>query len=154
MAVPVYIPTNSVGGFPFLHSLSSIYCLFSSVQLLSHVRIFVTPWTAARQASLSITNSWSLVKLMSIALVMLFNHLILCSPLPLLPSIFASIRVFSNESVLRISWPKYWSFSFSISPSNEYSGLISFRMDWLDLLALQGTLKSRYLAKPIQYCKV
>ena len=105
--VSAYIPTNSVGGFPFLHSLSSIYCLFSSVQSLSHVRIFVTPWTAARQASLSITNSWSLVKLMSIESVMLFNHLILCSPLPLLPSIFPSIRVFSSESVLYIRWPKY-----------------------------------------------
>ena len=99
-----------------------------------------TPWTAAHQASLSITNSWSLFKLMT--LVMSSNHLILCHPLLLLPSIFPSIRVFSNESILRIRWPKYWSFSFSISPSNEYSGLISFRMDWLDLLAVQGTLKS------------
>ena len=102
----------------------------------------MTPCTAARQASLSITNSWSLLKLMSIELGMPSNHLILCHPLLLLPSIFPSIRVFSNESVLRIRWPKYWSFSFSISPSNEYSGLISFRMDWLDLLAVQGTLKS------------
>ena len=102
----------------------------------------VTPWTAARQASLSITNSWSLLKLMSIKSVMLSNHLILCRPLRLLPSFFPSIRVFSNESVLHIRCPKYWSFSFSISPSNEYSGLISFRMDWLDLLAVQGTLKS------------
>ena len=102
----------------------------------------MTPWTAAHQASLSITNSHSLLKLMSIGLVMPFNHLILCHPLLLLPSIFTSIRVFSNESVLHISWPKYWSFSFNISPSNEYSGLISFRMDWLDLLAVQGTLKS------------
>ena len=100
------------------------------------------PWTAARQASLSTTNSWSLLKLMSIELVMPFNLLILCCPLLLLPSIFPSIRVFSNESVLHIRWPKYWSFSFSISPSNEYSGLISFRMDWLDLLAVPGTLKS------------
>ena len=98
------------------------------------------PWTAKRQASLSITNSWSLLKLMSIELVMPSNHLILCHPL-LLPSVFPSIRVFSNESVLRIRWPKYWSFSFGISPSNEYSGLISFRIDWFDLLAVQGTLK-------------
>ena len=109
---------------------------FSSVQSLSHVQLFATPWTAARQASLSITNSWSLLKLMSTELVMPSNHLILCCPL-LLPSIFPSIRVFSNESVLRGRWPKYWSFSFSISPSNEYSGLISFRMDWLDLFAVQ-----------------
>ena len=102
----------------------------------------VTPWTAARQASLSITNSQNLLKLMSIELVMPSNHLILCHPLLLLPSIFTSIRVFSNESVLHIRWPKYWSFNFSISPSNEYSGLISFRMDWLDILAVRGTLKS------------
>ena len=110
--------------------------------MLSCVRLFETPWTAARQASLSITNSWRLLKLMSIELVMPSNHLILCHPLLLWPSIFPSIRVFSNESVLYIRWPKYWSFSFSISPFNEYSGLISFRMDWLDLLAVQGTLKS------------
>ena len=103
---------------------------------------FATPWTAAHQASLSITNSWSLLKLMSIELVMPSNHLILCCPLLLPPSINPSIRVFSNESVLRIRWPKYWSFSFSISPSNEHPGLISFRMGWLDLLAVQGTLKS------------
>ena len=113
---------------------------FSSVQLLSHVRFFVTPWTAACQAYLSITNARSLLKLMSIKLVMPSNHLILCCTLLLLPSIFPSIRVFSNESVLCIKWPKYW--SFSISPSNEYSGLISFRMDCLDLLAVQETLKS------------
>ena len=113
-----------------------------SVQLLSHVQLFATPWTAARQASLSITNSQSLLKLMSIESVMPSNHLILCRPLLFLPSIFSSIRVFSNESVLHIRWPKYWSFSFSISPSNEYSGLISFRMGWFDLLAVQGTLKS------------
>ena len=106
------------------------------------VRFFVTPWTAARQASLSITNAQSLLKLMSIESVMPSNLLILYRPLLLPPSIFPSIRVFSNESVLRIRWPKYWSFSFSISPSNEYSGLISFRMDWLDLLAVQETLKS------------
>ena len=115
---------------------------FSSVQLLSRVRLFATPWTAARQASLSITNSRSWLKLMSIESVMPSNHLILCHPCLLPPSIFPSIRVFSNESVLRNRWPKYWSFSFSISPSSEYSGLISFRMDWLDLLAVQGTLKS------------
>ena len=115
---------------------------FSSVQSLSSVRLFATPWTAARQASLSITNSRNLLKLMSIMSVMPFNHLILCRPLLLLPFIFLSIRVFSNEAVLHIRGPKYWSFSFSISPSNEYSGLISFRMDWLDLLAVQGTLKS------------
>ena len=102
----------------------------------------MTPWTAARQASLAITNSWSLLKLTSIESLMPSNHLILCCPLLLPPSIFPNIRVFSNESVLRIRWPKYWSFSFSISPFNEYSGLISFRMDWLDLLAVQGTLKS------------
>ena len=114
----------------------------SSVQLLSCVRLFVTPWTVALQAFLSNTSSWSLLKLMSIQSVMPSNHLILCHPLLLLPSIFPSIRVFCNESVLHIRWPKYWSFSFSISPSNEYSGLISFRMDWLDLLAVQGTLQS------------
>ena len=115
---------------------------FKSVQLLSHVRFFETPWIAARQATLSITNSQSLLKLMSIELVMPSNHLILCHPLLLLPSIFPGIRVFSSESALRIRWPKYWSFSFNINPSNEHSGLISFRMDWLDLLAVQGTLKS------------
>ena len=114
----------------------------SSVQLFSCVRLFATPWTAARQASRSITNSQSLLKLMSFESVMPSNHLILCHPLLLLPSIFPSIRVFLNESVLHIRWPEYWSFSFSISPYNEYSGLISFRMDWLDLLADQGTLKS------------
>ena len=114
----------------------------SSVQSLSCVRLFATPWTAARQASLSITNSWSLLKLVSIESVMPSNHLILCFPLLLLPSISSLIRVFSNESVLHIRWPKYWSFSFSISLSNDYSGLISFRMDRLDLLAVQGTLKS------------
>ena len=114
----------------------------NSVQLISHVRLFATPWTAACQASLSITNPWSLLKFTSIESVMPSNHLILCHPLLLPPSIFPSIRVFSNESVLCIRWPKYWSFSFSISPSNEYSKLISFKMDWLDLLAVQGTLKS------------
>ena len=111
---------------------------FVVVQLLSRVQLFATPWTAAHQASLSITNSWSLLKLMFIKLVMPSNHFILCHPFLFLPSIFRSIRVFSNELALRIRWPKYWSFRFSISPSNEYSGLISFRMDWLDLLAVLG----------------
>ena len=114
----------------------------SSVQSLSHVRLFATPWTAARQASLSIANSQRLLKLMSIESVMKSYYLTFCRPLLLLPSIFPGIRVFSNESVLCIRWPKYWSFSFSISPSNEYSGLISFRIVWFDLLAVQGTLKS------------
>ena len=113
-----------------------------SDQSLSRVRLFATPWTAAHKASLSITNSWSLLKLKSIELVMPSNHFILSCPLLLLPSIFPSIRVFSKESALRIRWPEYWSFSFSIIPSKEISGLISFRMDWLDLLAVQGTLKS------------
>ena len=115
---------------------------FSSVQLLSHVWLFATLWIAARQASLSITNSRSLLKLMSIELVMPSSHLVLCCPLLLLHPIPPSIRIFSNESALRMRWPKYWSFSFSISPSNEHPGLISFRMDWLDLLAVQGTLKN------------
>ena len=119
-----------------------IFFMFSSIQSLSCVWLFVTPWTAARQAPLSITNSQSSLKLMSIELVMPSNNLILCHPLLHLPSIFPSIWVFSNESVLRIRWPEYWSFSFSISPSKEYSGRISFRMDWLDLLAVQRTLKS------------
>ena len=118
------------------------FICISSVQSLSHVRLFATPWTAARPASLSITNCWSLPKPMSIELVMPSNHLILCHPLLLLPSIFPSIRVFSNESALRIRWPKYWSFSLNISPTNEHPGLMSFRMDWLDLLVVQGTLKS------------
>ena len=114
---------------------------FSSIQSPSHVWLFATPWIVARQASLSITNSWSPPKPMSIELVMPPNHLIFCCPLLLLPSIFPSIRVFSSESTLCIRWPKYWSFNFNISPSNEHPGLISFRMDWLDLLAVQGTLK-------------
>ena len=114
----------------------------SSVQSLSHVQLFATPWTTACQASLSITNSWSLLKFMSIESMMPSNHLILCCRLLLPASIFPSIRVFSNESVLLIRWPKYWSFSFNISSSNEHPGLISFRIDWLDLLAVQGTLKS------------
>ena len=113
-----------------------------SVQSLSHVQLFLTPWTAAQQASLTVTNSRSWLKLMSIGAVMPSSHLILCHPLLLTPSIFPRIRVFSNESVLHIRWPEYWSFSFSISPSNIYSGLISFRMNWFDLLAVQGTLKS------------
>ena len=132
-------------GFRITHinpMASSIFFLFSLVQLLSCVELFAIPWTAAQQASLSITNSWSLLKLKSIKSVMPSNHLILCHPLLLLPSIFPNIRVFSNRSVLHITWPKYWNFGFSISPSNGYSGLISFRMDWLDLLAVQGTLKS------------
>ena len=116
----------------------------SSVQLLSHVQLFATPWTAGCQASLSLTNSQSLLKLMSIESVIPSNHLILCHPLLLLPLIFPSIRVFSNESVLRIKWPKYWSFSFSISRSNEYSGLIFFRIDWFGLLAVQGFGVPRY----------
>ena len=124
------------------HILQNFIYQFSSVQLLSRVWLFVTPWTAARQVSLSITNSRSSLKLMSIESVMPSNHLILCRPLLLLPSIFPSIRVFSNESALPIRWPKDWSFNFNISPSNEHPGLISFRMDWLDLLAVQGTLKN------------
>ena len=118
------------------------YAQFSSVQPLSHIRLFETPWITARQASLSITNSWSSPKLMCIESVMPSSLLILCCPLPLLPSISPSIRVFSNQSTLHMRWPKYWSFSLNISPSNELPGLISFRMDWLDLLAVQGTLKS------------
>ena len=121
---------------------SQFWWIRSSVQSLSHVWLSTTTWTAAHQASLSITNSRSLLKLKSVESVMPSNHLILCRPLLLLPPIPPSIRVFSNQSALRIRWPKYWSFSFSISPSNEQPGLISFRMDWLDLLAVQGTLKS------------
>ena len=122
-------------------SLRSVSVQFSSVQSLSHVRLFATPWTAASQASLSITSARSLFTLVSIKSVMPSNHLILCCSLLLPPSIFLSIRVFSNESIFHIVWPKYWSFSFRISPSNEYSGLISFRIDWFDLLAVQRTLK-------------
>ena len=143
------LPGSSVQGVFQARVLEWVAIAFSgsvfeitSVQSLSRVQLFSTPWTAAHQASLSITNSQSLLTLMSIESVMPSNHLILCRPLLLLPSIFPSTRVFSNESVLRIRWPKYWSFSFNISPSNEYSGLISFRMVWLDLLAVQGTLKS------------
>ena len=126
----------------FLRGSNYLSFSISSVQLLSHVLLFETPWIAARQASLSITNSWSLLKLMSIELVMPSSHLIFCRPLLLRPPTPPSIRVFSNESTLRMRWPKYWSFSFSISSSNEHPGPISFRMDWLDLLAVQGTLKS------------
>ena len=125
----------------FLHMDILVLYIFRSVQWLSHVQLFVTPWTATRQASLSITNSWSWLKLTSIKSVMSSNHLILCHPL-LLSSVLASIRVFSNESALHIRWPKYW--SFSIKPSNEYSGLISFRIDWFDLLAVQGTRKNLF----------
>ena len=139
-------PTSAIpspdSGCPFSLVYVTQGVQFSSVQLLSCVQLFATPWTTALQPSLSITNSQSLLKPMSIVSVMPSNHLILCCPLLLLPSIFPSIRVFSNESALHIMWPKYWSFSFSISPSNEYSGLISFKMDWFDLLAVQGTLKS------------
>ena len=142
------MPELHAGSLLLLHpcyKVSSSFCSlsFSSVQLLSCVLLFATQWTTARQASLFITISWRLLKLTSIESVMPSNHLILCHPL-LPPSIFPSIRVFSNESALCIRWPKYWSFSFRISPSNEYSGLISFRMDWLDLLAVQGTLKSLF----------
>ena len=124
-------------------SCKEIICiLLVVVQSLSHVQLFETPWTATRQASVSITSSQKLLKLMSIRLVMLSNHLILCRPLHLLPSVFLSIRVFSNESILHIRWPKCWSVSLSFSPSNEYTGLISFRIDWFDLPEVQGTLKS------------
>ena len=135
------IASNSSFYFTRLCSFSDRSVQSSLVQLLSCARLFATPWTAARQSSLSITNYRSLLKLMPIELVMPSNHLILCRPL-LLPSIFPSIKVFSNESALRNRWPKYWNFSFSISPSNEHPGLISLRTDWLDLLAVQGTFKS------------
>ena len=128
-----------VGSHFLLHYMN---IQFSWFQSLRHVWLFVTPWTSARQASLSVTNSQSLPKLMSIESVMPSNHLILCHPLIFLPSVFPSIRVSSNESVLRMRWPKYWSFSFSINPSSDHPGLISFRMDWLNLLAVQGTLKN------------
>ena len=139
-----YLPCSSLWSVNVWRKISVCYSWdqFSSVQSLSHVWLFATPWIAARQASLSIINSQSLPKLMSIDSVMPSSHLILCCPLPLLPPIPPSIRVFSNESTLRMRWPKYCRFSFSISPSNEHPGLISFRMDWLDLLAVQGTLKS------------
>ena len=147
--VYIHMQQNEVVPLPKIQKItqnrSKTSVQFSSIQSLSHVQLFVNPWTAACQASLSITNSWSLLKLMSIESVMPSNHLMHCRPLLFPPSIFPSIRVFSNESVLHIRWPKDWSFSFSISPSNEYSGLISFKMDWLDLLAVQGTLKSLLL---------
>ena len=132
---PLTLPIHSFALFLF-------FVQFSSVQSLSCVRLFVTPWIAACQASLSLFNSWSLLSLMSIETVIPSSHLILCRPLPLLPPILPSIRVFSNESTHCMRWPKYWRFSFNISPSNEHPGLISFRMNWLDLLAVQGTLKS------------
>ena len=137
----IFFPGTSVNLTDTMMSESG-WNKFSSVQLLSCVQLFATPWTAARQASLSITSSQSPHKPMSIESVMPSNHLILCCPLLLLPSIFPSNTVISNESAFRIRWPKYWSFSFNISPSNEHPGRISFRMDWLDLLAVQGTLKS------------
>ena len=149
--IPAHMHLNPFPYIPFFMivilvsntSFLSIYFLIPLVvQLLSCAQLFAVPWTEAHQASLPFTLSQSLLKLMSIASVMPSSHLILCHPLLLLPSVFPSIRVFSNESALHIRCPKYWSFSFSISPSNEYSGLISFRMDWLDLLAVQGTLKS------------
>ena len=136
--VPAFLLIPSISICPGFASI------FSSVQLLSCVQLVSTPWTTARQATLSITNSRSWLKLMSIKSMMPSNHLILCLPLLLLPSIFPSIRVFSNESVFHTRWPKYWSSSFPISPSNEYSRLISFRMDWFDLLAAQVTLKSLF----------
>ena len=135
----IHWPPNIFGK---LRSQGALLQDYQSVQSLAHIRLFVTPWTTARQASLSITNSWRLRKLISIASVMPSNRLILCRPLLFVPSIFPSIRVSSSESVFHIRWPKYWNFSFSISPLNEYSGLISFRMNWLDLLAVQGTFRS------------
>ena len=133
----LYIPSIS-----WLQYCASVNIQFSSVELLSRVWLFVTPWITARQASLSITNSWSLLKPMSIKSVMPSSHLILCCPLLLMPPILPSIRVFSSESALLMRWSEYWSFSFNISTSKEHAGLISFRMDWLDLLGVQGTLKS------------
>ena len=133
--------TFSIFLLAFIDLRCFIILFFSSVQLLSNVRLFATPWIAARQASLSITNSQSLLRLMSIELVMPSSHLILCCPLLLLPPIPPTIRVFAKESTLHMRWPKYWSFSFSINPSNEHPGLISFRMDWLDLLAVKGFSK-------------
>ena len=141
---PHSLPTSSLTLVnPFIYFLH-LWVQFSSVQLLSRVRLFETPWKAARQATLSIANSRSLLKLMSIESMMPSNHLILCRPLPLLPSILPSLRVFSNVSVLYIRWPKHWSFRFSVRPSNEYSGRISFKMDWLDLLAVHRTLNSLF----------
>ena len=138
--------SNNLLGSDILWALCWFSEKFNSVQSLTRVWLFVTPWTAAHQASLSITNSQSLLKLMFIESVMPSNHLILYHPLLFPPSVFPSIRVFSNDSVLRMRWPKYWSFSFKISPTNEHPGLISFRMDWFDLLTVQGTLKSWHVA--------
>ena len=134
----------TLNSYPDINCISWISNFVVAVQLLSHVQLFVIPWTTAYQASLSFTISWSLLKLVSTESMMPFNHLILCCPLLLLPSIFPSIMIFSNESGLCIRWPKYWSFSFSISPSNEYLGLISFKIDWFDLLAFHGILKSLF----------
>ena len=143
MYITKFKPSNQKSVIhPFICSISTYSVQFSSFQSLSHVRLFATPWIITLQASLTITNSRSSPKLMCIELVMPSSHLILCRPLLLLPLIPPSIRVFSNESTLRMRWPKYWSFSLNISPSNEHPGLISFRMDWFDLLAVQGTLKS------------
>ena len=143
LCVSVFFPINGTTGWHKLkHHLQKQHFPISSIQLLSRVQLFATPWTAACQASLSITNSQSLVKLMSVKLVLTSNYLILCHPLLLLPSILPNIRVFPNESVLRIRWPKYWSFIHNISPSNEYSGLMSFRIDWSDHLVVQGTPQS------------
>ena len=143
LSPPFFITPQTISYLNISHTYYAKWtCKNESVQSLSHLQLFATPWTAAHQVSLSITNSWSLLKLMSIKSAMPSDHLILCHPLLLLPSIFPSIRVFSKESVLHIRWPKYWSFRFSISPSNEYPGLISLRIDWFDLLAVQGTLKS------------
>ena len=148
LSVGLIYPTERLGSMTYTSldimghwkSIGEVHKFFISFQSLSHVQLFVSPWTAAHQASLSITNSWRLFKLMSIVLLKPSNQLIFCCSLLLPPSIFPSIKVFSNESVFHIRWPKYWSISFSISPSNEHSGLISIRMDWLDLLAVQGTL--------------
>ena len=144
LVTKVKVPVTSIISLIIIcfNNMTIPYWAFSSVQLLSRVQLFATPWITARQASLSITDSWSLLKLMSIESVTPSSHLILCHPLLLLPPIPPSIRVFSNESTLHIRWPKYWSFSFSIIPSKEHPGLIAFRMDWLDLLAVQGTLRS------------
>ena len=142
MRVWPMFPLSFCWGEQFFPTNRILSVQFSSVQSLSCVRLFATPWITARQASLSITNSWSSLKLTSIESVMLSSHLILCRPLLLLPQVTPSIRVFSNEPTLRMRWPKYWSFSFSINPCNEHPGHISFRMDWLDLLAVQGTFKS------------
>ena len=153
-AINLFLHIISPSDSSVQYNIFQISLSVSSVQSLSRVWLFATPWTAASQASLSITNSHSPPKPMSIESVMPSNHLILCRPLLLLPSIFPSIRVFSNESALHIRWPKYWSFSFNISPSSEYSGLISFRMGWLDLLAIEGTLKSLLQISPTRGYKL